>query len=163
MVGRQTRTEEVELQDGSVVEVTLRELTLIEIDQVKNLMLSAWKKVSQKNIVDEIIEKVDFEDPVKASLGLIDLTIKEFQESYVTEKEIWKIISGREDVFWLDSCFLSTPGQLFEIFEELNPVFSLAKKKAEKLAEILKLQGITTLSGHEQTQIFSTSSEKDTE
>jgi len=137
IIRRRVEEREVELTTGEIINATVRELTMKEMDDFFEIEKNTHEKIlaecnsNSLNIAEQ--HNKNAYDVVKK------ITINSFVNALKQSEPRWKIITGMEDVSFIHSCFPSSLEVLEDLFVELNPLLKELKKNLQQIAELSRI------------------------
>lgn len=135
LIRRKTEEHEIELTTGEIIPVTVRELTMKELDDFFEIEKKIHEEILNNNQKKNIFSKntTNTYDLIKK------ITIDSFVEALRHSEPRWKIITGMEDVSFINTAFPSSLECLDNLFVELNPLLKELKKNLQQSANLIQI------------------------
>jgi len=133
---------QIELSDGTIKELTIKEQLRDVIDKVFEMEIALAGQVNSKMqfLLNGVETAKSNEENESNIVKMIEETPQELlNEALKTNNELFKIITGEENVKWIKDCHDSVLKEVYDIFMTVNPYYSEKKRLLENILKELNM------------------------
>ena len=133
---------QIELSDGTIKELTIKEQLRDVIDKVFEMEIALAGQVNSKMqfLLNGVETAKSNEENEENIVKMIEETPQELlNEALKTNNELFKIITGEDNVEWIKDCHDSVLKEVYDIFMTVNPYYSEKKRLLENILKELNM------------------------
>jgi len=133
---------QIELSDGTIKELTIKEQLRDVIDKVFEMEIALAGQVNSKMqfLLNGVETAKSNEENESNIVKMIEETPQELlNEALKTNNELFKIITSEENVEWIKDCHDSVLKEVYDIFMTVNPYYSEKKRLLESILKELNM------------------------